>query len=130
MRHIIAASLLFSPMLCTAAAVASTPATDDSAITQALRVSTGVIPAHVIRSASITLPNSDFSERIPNDAEVVLKLNVDEQGIPADIQVVKSINPELGAKVAEAVHKFRFSPATLDNQAIPTTISLTVVVQH
>ena len=130
MRHIIAASLLFSPMPCTAAAVASTPATDDSAITQALRVSTGVIPARVIRSTSITLPSSALAENIPNDAEVVLQLNVDEQGVPADIQVVKSLYPELGAKVAEAVHKFRFSPATLDNQAIPINMSLTVFVQH
>ena len=130
MRHIIAASLLLSPMLCTVAAVASTPATDDSATTQALRVSTGVIPAHIIHSTSITLPSTALAENIPNDAEVVLQLNVDDQGVPADIQVVKSLYPELGTKVAEAVHKFRFSPATLDNQAVPINMSLTVFVHR
>ena len=128
MRHIIAASLLLAPMLCTAAAVASTPPTDASASNQPLRVSTGVTPPRIIRSTHIAL--SKIPERVPTDSVVVLQLKVDEQGLPEDIQVVKPVNPELGAKVAEAVHKFRFSPATLDNQAVPINLTLKVSVQQ
>jgi hypothetical protein len=57
-------------------------------------------------------------------------LNVDSQGIPKDIHVVETVNTELGAKVAEAVHKFRFSPATLDHQPVPVDMRLTVLVQR
>jgi TonB family protein len=128
MRHIIAASLLLTPMLCTAAAVASTPPTDAFASTKPLRVSTGVIPPRIIRSTHIAL--SKVPERIPTDSVVVLQLKVDEQGVPEAIQVVRPVNPELGAKVAEAVQNFRFSPATLDNQAVPINLTLKVLVQQ
>jgi len=127
MRRILAASILLSPLFLTAAAVASTPATDASVPTTARPVSTGVTPAKVLYSPSIELPTS---AKIPNDAEVVLQLNVDEEGKARDIQVIKSINPELDAPVVAAVSKFRFSPAKLDNQAIPVALNLTVVVQH
>ena len=127
MRRILAASILLSPLFFTASAVASTPANDASASTPARPVSTGVIPAHVLYSAGIELPST---ASIPNDAEVVLELNVGEDGNARDIEVVKSINPQLDAPVVAAVRKFRFSPAKLDNQAISVPLSLTIMVQH
>jgi len=90
-------------------------------------VSTGVIPAQVLYAPNIDLP---FNESIPNNAEVVLQLNVDEKGRAEDVQVVKSPNPELDAPVAEAVRKSRFRPAALDHQAIAVPMTLTVVVQR
>jgi TonB family protein len=127
MRRILAASILLSPLFFTASAVASTPANDASASTPARPVSTGVIPAHVLYSAGIELPST---ASIPNDAEVVLELNVGEDGNARDIEVVKSINPQLDAPVVAAVRKFRFSPAKLDNQAISVPLSLTIMVQR
>jgi TonB family protein len=127
MRRILAASILLSPLFFTALAVASTPANDASASTPARPVSTGVIPAHVLYSAGIELPST---ASIPNDAEVVLELNVGEDGNARDIEVVKSINPQLDAPVVAAVRKFRFSPAKLDNQAISVPLSLTIMVQR
>src|ERR1035438_9370739 len=112
MRRILAASILLSPLFFTASAVPSTPANDASASTPARPVSTGVIPAHVLYAAGIELPST---ASIPNDAEVVLELNVGEDGKARDIEVVKSINPQLDAPVVAAVRKFRFSPAKLDN---------------
>ena len=127
MRRILAASILLSPLFFTALAVASTPANDASASTPARPVSTGVIPAHVLYSTGIELPST---ASIPNDAEVVLELNVGEDGKARDIEVVKSINPQLDAPVVAAVRKFRFSPAKLDNQAISVPLSLTIMVQR
>lgn len=130
MRHIIATSLLIVPMLLPAAAVASQPATDDSASTSLRPVSTGVIPAHVIYSPNVELPSTAAAETIPNEAEVVVQLNVDKRGATHDVEVVKSINPELDAPVVAAVNKFRFRPATLDNQPVEVPMTLTVVVQR
>jgi TonB family protein len=127
MRRILAASLLLSPLVFTTAAVASTPATDATVTTQVRPISTGVTPAEVIYSPNIEVSNPAI---IPEDAEVVLQLNVDTDGKARDIEVVKSINPELDAPVVAAVRKFRFAPARLDNQAIPTDMTLTIVVQR
>jgi TonB family protein len=127
MRRILAASILLSPLFFTASAVASTPANDASASTPARPVSTGVIPAHVLYSAGIELLSTTS---VPSGAEVVLELNVGEDGKARDIQVVKSVNPQLDAPVVAAVRKFRFSPAKLDHQSISVPLSLTVTVQR
>jgi TonB family protein len=129
MRRILAASLLLSPLLCTAAAVASQPVIDASASTQAPRISTGVIPARLLHAASLTLPPT-VAATTPDNAEVVLKLNVDEQGKAQDIQVVRSVSPALDENVVEAVRQFRWRPASLDKQAIPVELTLKVEVQH
>ena len=127
MRRILAASILLSPLFFTASAVASTPANDASASTPARPVSTGVIPAHVLYSAGIELLSTTS---VPSGAEVVLELNVGEDGKARDIQVVKSVNPQLDAPVVAAVRKFRFSPSKLDHQSISVPLSLTVTVQR
>jgi TonB family protein len=127
MRRIIAASILLSPLFLTATAIASTPASEADALTPARAVSTGVIPAHVLYAAAVEIPNS---ATIPNEAEVVLQLNVGQDGQARDIEVVKSDSVKLNPAVVDAVRKFRFRPATLDNQAIDIPMELTVVVQR
>jgi TonB family protein len=129
MRRILVASLLLSPMLFTASAVAST-ATDAPVSTQLPRVSTGVIPPQLLKSVSLIIPTDAFDAITPPDAEVGLKVSIDEHGHTQGIQVIKPVNADLDARVARAVSKLRFIPATLDNQAIPLTIDLNVVVRH
>jgi hypothetical protein len=116
MRRILAASLLFSPMLFTAAVSASQPAIDASAPTELRSVSTGVTLPTVIHSTNIQFPSDTFREKIPNDAE--------------NIQVVSPIDKFLDARVVDAVRQFRFTPATLDNQPIPIDMTMDVVLQH
>jgi len=127
MRRIIAAGILMSPLFLTATAIASTPASDADALTTSRPVSTGVVPAEIVYAPGIQLP---FTALVPNDAEVVLKLNVGEDGQARDIEVIKSESTTLNAPVIEAVRKFRFRPATLDKQAIEIPMNLTVTVQH
>lgn len=127
MRRIFATGVLLSPLFLSAVALASSPATDAPAATRPL--STGVVPAQVIYSPKIDLTPA-ASEIMPYDAEVVLKLNVDEKGQAQDVQVVKSPSHYLDGPVADAVRQFRFRPATLDNQPVATDLTLTVVVQR
>lgn len=131
MRRIFVASLLLSPMLFTASAVASQPATDDAtASIQPTRISTGVVEPTLLKSSTLAIPTDAFDSILPPDAEVGLKVNVDEKGNARDIQVIKPVNADLDARVVTAVSKLRFSPGTLDNQAIPVSINLNVVVKH
>jgi TonB family protein len=127
MRRILVASLLLSPLF-TAAAVASQPATDAVAPTQVVRVSTGVTDAQIAYPTNVDAPAS-LGGSTPTDGKVVLKVNVDAMGTARGIQVVKSVNADLDARAIAAVRQFRFHPATLDNQAVPVTVNLTVVMK-
>jgi TonB family protein len=130
MRRIIAASLLLSPLFIPAAAVASQPVKDDtSASTQVRPVSTGVTAPSILHTTDIIV-SPDLVLSFIDESKVVLKLNVDEQGKPEDIQIVNTVNPTLGADVLDAVRQFRWYPAKLDNQPIATDLTLNVVVKR
>jgi len=130
MRRIQVASALLFPLLCTAAAVASSPATDAPASTSVLRVSTGVTPAEVIYTPHITLPQDETAQGFPNIAEIVVHMNVDETGKAQDIKVVRSLYPTLNEHVVDAVRQFRFRPAKLDDQAVPVDMSLKIQLRR
>ncbi len=129
MRRILAASLLLSPLFLPAAAVASQPVKDASASTQDRRVSTGVIAPNLIHTTDIIV-SPEFAATLQDDSKVVLKLNLDAQGKPEDIQVINSTDPTLDAGVVDAVRQFRWRPAKLDNQPVATDMLLNVVVKR
>jgi TonB family protein len=129
MRRILTASLLLSPFLLPAAAVASKPATDAANSTLARPVSTGITNTYLVHTTGIQLPSS-FSPIIAGDSEVVLTLTVDEQGKAQNIQLLKSSNPVIGERVVEAVQQFRWHPATLDKQPVPREMTLNIEVQR
>jgi TonB family protein len=127
MRRILAATVLISPLFLSAAALASQSASDAVASTRPL--STGVTPAHLLYTPRIDLSPA-AAETTPPNAEVILKLNVDENGQPQDVQVVKSPNHYLDEPVSAAIRQARFRPAKLDNQPVATDLTLTVVVEQ
>jgi TonB family protein len=129
MRRIVITSILLSPLFISAAALAIQPSTDAPASTPARPLSTGVRPAHILSTPEIALSPTQ-AETLPFNAEVVLKLNVDENGKAQDVQVVKSPNQILDGPVADAIRETLFSPATLDRQPVATPMTLTVVVRH
>jgi TonB family protein len=128
MRSILAASLLLSPMLYTASAVASQPKND--APNQVLRVSSGVTIPAVLDSTDVHIA-SDANERLsPVDSKVVVNLWVDAQGNPKGVRVVKSLYPDLDAHVVAAVRQFHFHPAKLDNQPVAQNMDLVVSIKR
>jgi TonB family protein len=129
MRRIFLASALISPLLFSAAALATPPATDAVSASTARPISTGIKPAQVLSSTDISL-SSFAQDTVTQSAEVVVTLNVDEAGKAQDVEVVKSANHFLDEPVATAVRQFRFSPTLLDNKAIASDMTLTVFVQR
>ena len=125
MRRILATSLMLPSLLFPAVAKASTPMDDASAPTP-VRVSTGVNEPVLIDSPSAVVLDSFTFDAIPNDAQVLLTLTVDEKGQPQDIHIVKSYNPLWNAQVLDAVRNFRYKPGTIDNQPTPVDVDLTV----
>jgi len=129
MRSILVASLLLSPMLIAASAVASQPKTDTPAATQDRRISTG-ITAPEIDSTNIHIPADALGQTASSDARVVLSLNVDEKGNAQNVRVVKSVNPDLDSRVVAAVRQSHFQPAKLDNKAVPVDVNLIFTVKR
>lgn len=129
MRSILAASLLLSPMLYAASAVASQPNTDSTAA-QERRVSTGLTAPAVLESAKIHIPADALDSTIPSESTVVVGLNVDSKGNPQNVHVVRSSSPGLNDRVVAAIRQTHFTPAKLNNQPVARDLNLVVTVQH
>ena len=133
MRPILAASLLLSPMLLTASAVASQPKVDNTATSPSSAVSpaisTGVTAPEILDTQTLRIQPNAYDKTAAPEEQVVLQLKVDDKGRAQNIQVVKSTNPHFDARVIEAVQRSHFRPAKLDNQAVPMELSLVVVIQ-
>jgi TonB family protein len=88
------------------------------------RISTGVKEAKLIKQHETGLSVSDFHTSDLSTQKMVLHFVVDESGTPKNIEIVKSINPEVDSRVLAAVRQYRYRPATLDGQVIASDLEL------
>jgi TonB family protein len=130
MRPIVAASILLSPMLLAASAVASSPKADAPAPTEYNRTTKAVALPASLEYSTFHLPAGSSSQVNANDAKVVLSLNVDQKGNARNIRVVKSANPELNNRVVQAISQAHFNPATVNHQPVAVDVNITVNVQQ
>ena len=127
MRRILAVSLLSSLSL--SAAAIGTPALDASAPTSR-PVSTGVTNPRLVHSQPITIPANEVAWSMAGPATMELKLKLDATGTPTAVHVTHSLNQQTDSRIINAVRQFRWTPAVLDNQAIPFDLNLIVNVQR
>ncbi|HTW80215.1 MAG TPA: TonB family protein [Terracidiphilus sp.] len=128
MRHILASTVLLSSLLIPAAAFASQPTDDPAATTAPRRVSTGVIGPYLENSLTLIPPSDISAFSLPANAQVGVSFVVDEEGVPENIQVTKSLNPIWDSQVVEAVSKLHYRPARIDDEKIPVDMNMTVVI--
>jgi TonB family protein len=129
MRNTFIASLLLSPMLIVTSAAAS-PVTSDIPVKDSARISTGIVAPQLVNPGSIHVSSSLLGGQEVTGSKVVLAFNVDENGNAHNVRVVKSANPELGARVVSQVQRAQFKPGTLDSKPIPVDMELVVSVQR
>ncbi len=127
MRRILKASALLSTVIFAAAAVASPPATGAIVSTQSHPAISSLLPVRIINAPNFDL-NGNGIVVTPQASKIVLKLNVSERGKAQNILVVKSDNPALNGTLVDAVSRFQFRPAILDNRPIPVKMNLIVNV--
>jgi TonB family protein len=130
MRRTFIAGLLFSPILLASAANAIQPKGEENGPAPERRISTGVSAPQLLDSSDLHISPSGLEAGFPNNAKVVLALDVDASGNPENIRVIKSSFPELNASVISAASKFHFRPATLDEKPVALPIELNVLVQR
>jgi TonB family protein len=131
LRRALLAGLL-SCFALTAAAATPKPNDNAPAATTATehRVTTGIIAPIVDGSAMIHITDDAALETLPQPAKMLVRVNLDASGNPTDVRVLESLSPNVDARLIAAVRQLHWHPATLDHQAIPMTVNLTVDVQH
>ncbi len=72
-------------------------------------------------------PNySEEARKAKFEGTVVLSLVVDEQGLPQNIKVSRSLGLGLDEKAIEAVEQWRFTPGTKDGKPVPVIVTINV----
>jgi TonB family protein len=72
-------------------------------------------------------PNYDPGARAAGvEGEVWVSALVDENGIPTNIEVVRSLHHGLDTEAKKAVSDWRFKPATKDGKPIPLTVTISI----
>jgi TonB family protein len=128
MRRAIPA-ILFSSLTLAAAASPAQQLNDAPASTS-LAISTGVTSPHLIYTTRIPIPADEMPSAPGSSTKVVLKVNLDEGGNPAAIQVLHSAGPAIDSRVVSAVRQFRWTPAVLNNKTVADEVTLTVDLQR
>ena len=151
MRKVIVAALALSPILLHAQANSpaqpqstSSPTLESKLVRPAkfsdatttnssashLVVSTGVVAPKLIYSTSIAI-DSDWKWKVPGiDRIVVVGMNVDENGKPNDLTIVRSAGEEMDKNVLAAVSQYRFKPGTLNHHPTTIPVNLEIVMRN
>ena len=88
----------------------------------------GSAPAKVIHSVPLQL--SDEARAARFSGSVLVHLTVDADGLPQDIQVVRSVGMGMDEKAIEAAKQFRFQPATRDGKPVASGLSLELQIAN
>jgi TonB family protein len=89
---------------------------------------TATTPPSVIQTVSPEVNPAELGpgHLLPFEGTCVVRLMLDENGVPQDVKVIQSLGPELDAAAVKAVQKYRFKPAMKHGQpvAVPMTIKV------
>ncbi len=93
-----------------------------------LVVSTGVVAPKLIYSTSIAA-DDDLMWKV-TDRIVVVGMNVDENGKPNDLTIVRSAGEEMDKNVLAAVSQYRFKPGTLNHRPATVPVNLEIIMHN
>jgi len=80
------------------------------------------------RSAVLQLSGEDLAST-PNLSQVVVNGTVDENGFVRNLSVSHSAGAAVDKKALEAVNKFRFKPAMVNNQPVQAAVSIAIKIE-
>jgi len=88
-----------------------------------------VIGGGVSAPVPVYRPEPEYSEEARKakwQGSVLLAIVVDENGVPQDVRVIRSLGLGLDQKAIEAVQKWRFKPGVKDGKAVPVFANIEV----
>ena len=113
-----------------ASAPASITANRTIASKSTRRISTGVVAPKLVQTADIAFDQNSPMLQNPNAIDVMVRLTVNADGTPRDVQMVKPVNAIFDEEVVAAVEKYRFSPGTLNSQPIEAPVTLQILFKR
>ena len=100
-----------------------------TATASSVRVSTYTPPKR-IHSVDVDLERGLFRQTLYGDSTVVIEMIVDQTGKPENLSVLKSAGQITDSVVLAAISQYRYSPATLNGQAIPAPVKVEYTIQQ
>ena len=88
------------------------------------RVGNGVTAPRLISKVEPTYTEEARAAKI--DGTVILRIEIDPEGVPQNIRVLRKLDPGLDQKAIDAVSKWRFRPGMKDGK--PVTVAAQVEV--
>ena len=89
----------------------------------------GALPAGMKPPVLILRTNPEYTEEARNakvEGTVQLEVVIGADGVPRDVRIVKSLNPDLDRKAIETVGQWRFRPGEKDGK--PANFSSTIEI--
>lgn len=122
------ASLLFAATLPLSAVAATNSPAANTSTKQPVRISTGVTAPVLVKSVPVAF--SDFHDTLATSSSTTfqVKLTVDANGKTSNIVVLRSGAPFDNREVIEALSKFEFKPAMLDEMPVASSMRMNLVV--
>lgn len=128
MRRVRFAFLLSSMSI--AAVAASAMQFNDAAAPTSRAISTGVTGPKLVYTTSINIPADAMPTTPGTSATVIVHVDLDATGTPRSVRILQPVSPAIDERVIAGVRRFRWTPAILNDQAVPTDVTLTVQVQR
>jgi TonB family protein len=95
------------------------------------RISTGVTAPKLIHVVNVPAVNEDLTWRIGfTEKTAVVSMLVDQNGVPSDLKIVRSVGAEMDKNVLAAVQEYRFQPGSLNHQPVAVPVNLEVTIQN
>ncbi len=93
---------------------------------QIYKIGKDVTPPVVLKSSEAEFPKSAHNAKVGFSAIVLVHLIVDGQGMPHEVHISRSYNPDFDAEAIKAIKQYRFKPAM--HQGRPVAVTLTIEV--
>ncbi len=110
------------------AALAGIKSNDHVSTPTALRVSSGVIAPVLVYTVNVDR-NHILHDTSGQDRLVSVGMTVDATGKPTDLKVIKSEDKFTDGGILSAVSQYRYKPATLDGNPVPTEVTVNFKIQ-
>jgi TonB family protein len=96
-----------------------------------VRVSTGVTAPKLIHVINVAPAYEDLTWRISfTEKTAVVSMLVDQNGVPSDLKIIRSVGSEMDKNVLAAVKEYRFQPGSLNHQPVAVPVNLEVTIQN
>ena len=107
-------------------AVAIAPQDSGKNIKLVYKIGKDVSAPKLISSVQPEFPESERKHKEKFDGTCLVNLIVDEEGVPKDVHITRSLSPDFDDSAIKAVEQYRFNPAMREGK--PVAVSLNIEV--